>query len=105
MKRQLMTLLMALAVAGGCARNKSGKVPDVAALPPGSYSKAWTANLNLGKETSDRLFIREDMVFLYTQSHTAYAMSRSGAQLLFINPIDVSGGILRPPVVLPQAMS
>jgi outer membrane protein assembly factor BamB len=69
-------------------------------IPAQSFQRQWEADLALKDDSVDRLFVRDDLVFVYTQSHKAYVLSRSGGQVLNIDAVAGATIDLFPPVVL-----
>jgi len=98
-------LALAIASAAGCAKtDKTPKKPDIDAIPAGNFARNWQELLNLKSDAADRLYVRGDNVFLYTKGNVAYVMNRTGGNLKFINRVEVSGGTLRPPVIMGTAI-
>src|SRR3954467_4418653 len=76
-KKHLLSLALLAGTVAGCQQTKptvSG-VPEP--LPAQSFKRDWAANLQLNKDDSiDRVFVREDLVFVYSKKHNAYAVNK-----------------------------
>ena len=104
MKQHLLCLLIASAafcIAGGCAsRKKPGPASTIVPIPSGNFAQQWVNPLDLAKDPIEELHLRADTLFVYTKHHAAYALSRAGGDLKYVAEPDVSGGVLRPPLVI-----
>jgi hypothetical protein len=82
----------------GCARR--AQPATIGPVPADRFAKNWGANLNLRRDEADRIFLRGDLLFLYTRANRSYVLSAAGGQLLSVNPITAPTGQLRPPMIL-----
>ena len=82
----------------GCAARK--QEPGAVAVPANGFVKNWGADLGLKRDAAERIFLRDDLVFLYTESNRSYVLSAAGGQLLSSNTITAPGSEIRPPVLL-----
>jgi outer membrane protein assembly factor BamB len=104
--QQILVLAMAAALvagAGGCAgRRKSATVTDKpTAVPSNSFVRQWANGLKLNaKDSVDRMYLRENTLYVYTAANEVYALGRTGGDLKYIATPAVSGGLLRPPLEL-----
>src|SRR5438105_2865881 len=99
--KHLVCLLILCTAIAGCQHNKATSRPSpVSGLPPGSFARLWTQPLDLRNDPPRALHLSNDMVFAYTRDHVVYTIGRSGGDLKFIAKIDVSGGIVRAPILL-----
>jgi len=70
-------------------------------VPANSYVRQWSNDLKLtNKDTVDQIHLREDTVFVYTTNHLVYAIGRSGGDLKYLAVPEISGGVLRAPLLL-----
>ena len=105
MKQQLVTLsllgLIVFTVAGGCAsRKKTGQGDLSQPIAASSFARHWYYPITLKNDSVDRLFVRGDTVFVYTKNHVVYGLGAEGGEYRFFSEPEVSGGVLRPPVLL-----
>ena len=109
MKHHFLTLATILGIAilgtaaGGCGSfgkksNAAGNGPGP--IPANSFARTWANDLKLKKDSVDKLYLRENTVFVYTVNHLVYAIGRSGGDLKYQAAPAVSGGQLRPPLEL-----
>jgi len=104
MTRPARSLAAALVVAcswigfAGCAART--QPAPTGPVPANDFVKNWGANLGLDHDAAERIFLRDDLVFLYTASNRAYVLSAAGGQLLSSNTIAPRGGEIRAPVLL-----
>lgn len=97
-----LSFAAAAMVTGGC-RNRATqpvKQSDVQQIPPGSFAIQWPAPLGLKNDAINALYLRQDMLFAYSQDDVVYALTRNGGAIQFSNNVAVGGGTLRPPVLL-----
>jgi outer membrane protein assembly factor BamB len=97
----LMTVIGLVAV-GGCAghRGKSTGHEQPLPIPSNSFAYQWSNDLKLGKDPAAELHLRDATLFLYTAGNQVFALSSSGGELKYESAPDVSGGVLRPPLLL-----
>jgi outer membrane protein assembly factor BamB len=96
----ILTFATLLAAASGCARTKKPALPQVSPLSAGSFAQQWYNALKMGKDHVDSLYLRDDTLFVYSTSQHVYALSRSGGDLRYLATPQISGGTLRPPLVI-----
>jgi outer membrane protein assembly factor BamB len=94
----LLAVLTSLPILAGCAERTRSSA--AVAVPANGFVKNWGADLGLKRDAAERIFVRDDLVFLYTESNRAYVLSTAGGQLLSANTITARGGEIRPPVLL-----
>ncbi len=98
----LMILLSATVISAiGCAAKKKPE-PALGPIAPNGFMKQWGATLDLSKDKdeADRLFLRDDLVFLYTKRNRVYTFSAKSGELLAMNQVATPASELRPPVLL-----
>jgi outer membrane protein assembly factor BamB len=99
--KHLVCLLMICTAIAGCHPKNTPKAESpVTGLPPGSFARLWTQPLELRNDPPRELHLTKDYVFAYSRDHVVYTIGRSGGDLKFIAKIDVSGGIVRAPILL-----
>jgi hypothetical protein len=89
-----------LAVAGCKSTDKLGAKSPIGPLPAGSFARQWTAPLGLKKDAVRELHLTPDRVFAYTNTNESCVIKRSGGSIEFYNDVNVSGGVLRAPIIL-----
>ena len=93
-----VVLALSWMLLAGCAPRT--KPSPTGPVPAGAFAKNWGADLGLKRDAAERIFLRDDLVFLYTASNRSYVLSAAGGQLLSSNTITAGGSELRPPVLL-----
>lgn len=101
--RQLLIPILLVAsiwTAIGCAARK--KEPVLGPIPANGFMKQWGATLDLSREgdEADRLFLRSDLLFLYTRKNRVYTFNAASGELLARNQVASPSSELRPPVLL-----
>jgi hypothetical protein len=93
-------------VGGGCAssRKNSANTNTPMPIPSNSFARQWANDLKLGKDSVDKLYLRENTVYVYTANHQVYAIGRSGGDLKYLATPEVSGGVLRQPLELSEVV-
>jgi outer membrane protein assembly factor BamB len=95
-----MILGTLLAIGQGCASKKPAG-PAVAPLATSSFAQQWANPLALEKKDSvAQLHLEGDTLFVYSANNLVYAIGRSGGDLKYLANPQISGGVLRPPLVL-----
>jgi outer membrane protein assembly factor BamB len=100
LKKQLIRLAICVAVVVSGCRSTPPRPETIGPVGPGSFVRAWKADLGTGGESFKQIFLRDNWLFLYTQRNTSYVVTRTGGEARFIQDIKTTGGILRPPIVL-----
>src|SRR4051812_27781845 len=95
----LVALLGALPLSAGCQQHEQ---EDTAAdrapvpLPVPSFGRKWATELDFrGKDEVTELHIREDLLFAYTKSGTAYVMKRDSGAIQHVDPVEGGAAKLR----------
>lgn len=100
----VITLLAATWIGGGCGSlRKQGQLPTdkPLAVPANNFVRNWANDLKLDKKDPvDELHLAGDTLFVYTKEHLVYGIDRAGGTLKYAAQPTVSGGVLRPPLVL-----
>src|SRR6266498_6154354 len=59
-------------------------------VPANSFMRVWPNDLKLGaKDAVSQLYMREDLLFVYTKSDLVYAIGRSGGDLKYLAEPEV----------------
>ena len=97
-----LALLALLGLAGGCKTPPPPKVEAKAQpLPNGSFKVAWTGEVDAAKYGApDRIFLRDDLVLVYTAQNVVYALSTSGSLRFYSDDVVGRNDRLWPPAVL-----
>jgi outer membrane protein assembly factor BamB len=113
----LLAALGAGGAGGGCAGHGKGEAPTVTLpqpLPANSFALQWTTDLQTAEGGADRksdkkpadplarLFLRDNALFIYTQNHLVWSLNRAGGNIEYVAQPQISGGTLRPPLILGQ---
>jgi hypothetical protein len=70
-------------------------------IPTEGFVQGWHADLRMsGGERIDRMYLREGVLFVYTQYNRVFAMTPTGGELKAIMQVAPRQGVVRPPVVL-----
>ncbi len=102
--------LAAACILAGCSDSQQEEQPAgrvnfgaVQEVPARSFAKVWDADLSLkGGERISRLFLRGDLIFVYTDANNVFAVDRKAGTLAFIcGQVTDPGKIMRSPVVFP----
>jgi outer membrane protein assembly factor BamB len=102
-KHLLLSVTLASSLLAGCQQTKAPVVELPEAIPAQSFRRDWAANLQLDKgDAIDRLFVREDIVFVYTQKNMAFALNKAGGVIRFSAMISDSIVKPHPPIVLKE---
>src|SRR5687767_10870042 len=99
--KHLVCMLIAAAALVGCrGSSKTETQPAVSPIPAGNFAQQWFNPLRLPGDSVDALHLRDDTLFVYTNDNLVYGIARSGGELKYIAEPDVSGGVLRAPLLL-----
>jgi hypothetical protein len=94
----LLSLIVSSLHLAGCARRPPA--PVMAPIPANAFQTGWRADLDLKRDSADRLFLRDGLVFLYTKNNRVNVISAAGGELLASNQVVSPRQELRPPVLL-----
>lgn len=86
---------------GGCAHPEVRYRPNaVAALPAGSFTRGWMADLKLSDARINRIDVREQTVYVFTSDHQVTAINRGPGSIKFVAKLTRADERLLPPVEL-----
>jgi outer membrane protein assembly factor BamB len=89
-----------LAMVSGC-RHMEDKTPSaVSELQSGSFTRTWIADLGLRGDDATDVYVREDLVIVYTRENFAYVIERETGVVKWVVQLTGKGVKVRPPVVL-----
>jgi outer membrane protein assembly factor BamB len=92
--------VIGLLTAGGCRSHDKTPVEKPLPVSASSFMRQWALDLKLGKNQITNLYLSEDTVFAYSRDFLIYGVGRSGGELKYMAEPNVSGGVLRAPLVL-----
>ena len=96
--------LLLMGSAPGCRQEAPppAQQPDGQLLPAGSFRVAWETGVDTDQNGAlDRLFLRDDLLFAYTEQNVVYAFNApSGTTRFFTNEVAGPRDRLWPPVVV-----
>lgn len=87
MNKHLWSLAVALALVGGCTSTTAPVTQTVAEIPAMSFSPQWKAQLPLDGRKLESMYLRDDLIILYTTNHVAYGVNRASGVLAFITDV------------------
>jgi outer membrane protein assembly factor BamB len=96
----LIAMLSVVISAAGCAPNHP--MDSVAMAPVGSLAKQWSFPLNLDKKDDAirGLYLRDDVLFAYTQRNTVVAFSAASGKVNYAIQVTPDEVPLKPPIVV-----
>lgn len=101
MKINLLSYGLVLTLlAVGCQTHRSEPADQSALTEPGHFNLAWNADLPLGRDQIDSLYVRGKDLFVYTQQHGSFVLSATGGSIVTSTPAKGTKISLFPPVVL-----
>lgn len=102
-RRTLCGTLLALGVAGvsgGGCQTQTKPVAQIAEIPAGSFTSKWNADLALKGDKATEIFVRDNLIIVYTREHYAYVLDRESGAAKWVAAVRSGGVKLRPPIVL-----
>lgn len=94
------------AVVGGCAQPNppTSAIVKPIELPVGSFMAKWRADLQFQQKDDvvTELYVRDELIFAYTKSHTVYAIDKETGTLRSVTQPTSAENHLFPPVVLKE---
>jgi outer membrane protein assembly factor BamB len=97
----------ALALSGGTfgtgckhQENQTTSSSAVAEIPAGGFTRKWMANLGLKGDQVSNVFVREDLLIIYTRNHFAHVLDREAGTSKWVAKVSDPAVKLHPPVVL-----
>lgn len=100
LKNTLGALLLSLGMAGGCQHAPIKSEAPAIELSSGSFARKWIADLGLKNDEATDVFVRDNLVIVYTRNHFAYVLDRESGESKWVVQVGAEGVKLRPPVVL-----
>jgi outer membrane protein assembly factor BamB len=102
LKKSLGAILLALGLAGGFAGGCQTNVKSstVAEIPAGAFTRKWMADLALKGDEATDVFVRDNLIIVYTRDHFAYVLDRESGTSKWVAQVSSGGVKLRPPLVL-----
>jgi outer membrane protein assembly factor BamB len=73
---------------------------SVGEIPNNGFTRKWRADLGLKNDESSELFVREDLIIIYSREHYAYGLDRESGQTKWVVKVASPAVKLHPPVVL-----
>jgi PQQ-like domain len=90
-----------VAALAGCAGPSKTEVPGAPqALTAPSFSRGWAMNLGLKDDEVIRLYVRENLLFVYTRKGNAYLIKRDDGTVDHADAVPGGNYRMRPPVLL-----
>jgi outer membrane protein assembly factor BamB len=98
------SILIATALASGCRHVQPPPPVTFGSVPAGSFVRKSTADLLLKNDAVQSLYLRDELLIVYTQNHDAYSLARNGLVLESLAEVTSPASHLGPPVVFQQAI-
>jgi outer membrane protein assembly factor BamB len=98
-RTMLFAVVMLAMAAGGCG-HIAPPTEAVAELQAGSFTRKWIADLGLRGDDAADVYVRDDLVIIYTRENFAYVMDRESGVVKWVVQLTGKGVKVRPPVVL-----
>jgi len=99
----LTSMALILATASGCHQNSG---PDTttatASSADGTFATKQFALLPVGSNKPTDIYLRDTLLFVYTQQHVVYVLDRNSLEVKWVAKVAEEGSYIRPPVVLPN---
>lgn len=96
------SLTLAASILAGCTQPKPAPEVINESLPAQSFRREWQADLNLKDDHVERIFLKEDVVIVYSARNMAYVLNRNSGRIRFSAQIPLSPVKPHPPVVLKE---
>lgn len=97
MRKTLLTLLVsAAALVVGCQSNKE---QGIAELSPSNFRAVWTRALDLRDAKPREMYVRNDMLFVYTNQNMVYELDRKSGDVGMVIRAADPGATVKPPVL------
>jgi len=99
----LTSATLFLATLSGCQHNAaSGTATAAAAGADGTFATRQFALLPVGDNKPTDIYLRDTLLFVYTQQHVVYVLDRNSLEVKWVAKVPEEGSYIRPPVVLPN---
>ena len=72
------------------------------AMADGNFAVKQFALLPTGKDKPTDIYLRDTLLFVYTQDHLVYVLDRNSLAVKWVTKVTEKGSHIRPPVVLPN---
>ena len=98
-RNALFALTLFAASLGGCVQHEGGPT-QVVAIPSGSFTPKWLADIGLEHDEVTQAFVRDELLIVYTRERFAYIFDRETGIRKFVVQLSTGGVAARAPVVL-----
>jgi outer membrane protein assembly factor BamB len=78
---------------------------SVGEIPNGGFTRKWRADLGLKNDEAVELFVREDLIIIYSREHFAYGLDRESGETKWVVKVTNPAVKLHPPVVLKDSVA
>jgi outer membrane protein assembly factor BamB len=86
---------------GGCQHQRTtAPPPAVNEIPAGGFTINWRADLALKGDQPQQMFLRDDLLIVYTRNHFAYVLAAGSGENKWVAKVSDPAVKLHPPVVL-----
>lgn len=99
MKKYWLSPVLLAALLAGCRHAAPPPPPEVGPIPPHSFVARASANLLLQKNSVDALYLRDDLLIVYTHNHDAFSINRDSMIMQSLADVGSPGARLGPPIV------
>ena len=93
------SICLAAASISGCRHVPPPPPPTVGPVPAHSFIRQADANLLLKGDSVESLYLRDELLIVYTHNHNAYSLNRDGLVLQSLAEVSTPGSRVGPPVV------
>lgn len=105
MKKHLCSaMIIAAALIAGCRHVPPPPPPTIGPVPANSFVRQANADLLLKNDRVQSLYLRDQLLIVYTRNHDAYALNRDGLVMESMAEVGTPGERLGPPVVFQQSI-
>ncbi len=93
-----------IAILTGCATPQPQKIPSPVSLEMNTFARKWSSDVPPGYGPVTAVYVREDLVFVYTKDGTSVVFDRNSGKFLHAETISGGKDVLHAPVVLKETI-
>src|SRR3954467_6736930 len=83
-----IALLMVLVCLSSCKKTPPPPPPkSIVSVPANSFARIWMAPLEVGNDEISHMYALNEGLFVYTQGHKVYTVSRQGGSLQAVSQV------------------
>jgi outer membrane protein assembly factor BamB len=103
-KHWIGSICLATALISGCRHLSPPPPASVGPIPARSFIREADADLLLKNDSVESLYLRDELLIVYTHNHDAYSLARDGLVMQSLAEVSTPGARVGPPIVFQNSI-